>query len=82
MTNNIKHINLQKQIDSYYHNCINQKLQLSKAYYSLKNLITKNEELKEMIPDINYLAQLIQKKNFNEQLITQIKTKINILINN
>ena len=35
-----------------------------------------------MIPDINYLAQLIQKKNFNEQLITQIKTKINILINN
>ena len=82
INNNIKHINLQKQIDSYYHNCINQKLQLSKTYYFLKNLITKNEELKEMIPDINYLAQLIQKKNFNEQLITQIKTKINILINN
>ena len=35
-----------------------------------------------MIPDITYLAQLIQKINFNEQLLTQIKTKINILINN
>ena len=57
-------------------------MQLSKTYYFLKNLITKNEELKEMIPDINYLAQLIQKKNFNKQLNTQNKTKINNLINN